>query len=252
MKRKIVAGNWKSNTSFTEAKELVEKLYRELSHQPVGCRVVIAPPTPFLSGLKSMMNGRIALAAQNSSAYDAGAFTGEYTPAMLSGVGVTYVIAGHSERRQFFGETDLVVAKKVSNILEAGLYVILCVGELLEERDANRQFDVVKTQLQVALFSQVSGEEVANVVIAYEPVWAIGTGRTATPEQAGEMHAYIRALLRETYGAVADDVPVLYGGSVTGSNAAELFAVEDVDGALVGGASLKADEFLQIIDANNA
>lgn len=251
MKRKIVAGNWKSNTSFTEAKELVDKLYRELSHQLVGCRVVIAPPTPYLSGLKPLMNGRIALAAQNSSAHDAGAFTGEYTATMLSGVGVTYVIAGHSERRQYFGESDQVVAKKVSNILEAGLYVILCVGESLDERDANRQFEVVKAQLQAALFSQVSEEEVANVVIAYEPVWAIGTGRTATPEQVGEMHSFIRSLLFDTYGAVAHDVPLLYGGSVKGSNAAELFAVEEVDGALVGGASLKAEEFLQIVEANN-
>lgn len=250
MKRKIVAGNWKSNTSLNEAKELVEALYKGLGEREGHCRVLIAPPTPYLGVLKGMVNGRIGLAAQNSSAYDMGAYTGESTPAMLANVGAEYILAGHSERRQFFGENDEVVARKVHHILDAGLYAILCVGESLEEREGGTAFDVVKRQLKRAMLDQVSAEEAGNVIVAYEPVWAIGTGKTASPEQAAEMHTYIRGLLRDAYANAAADVSILYGGSVKASNAAELFAGEDVDGALVGGASLKADEFLAIIDAN--
>ena len=250
MNRKIVAGNWKSNTSLSEAKELLEAVAKGLNDRDAHCRVIVAPPVPYLCALKSISNGRIGLSAQNSSAFHEGAYTGEYTPAMLSGVGVEYVIVGHSERRQLFGETDEVVAKKVQNILEAGLYAILCIGETLEEREAGNAFEVVERQLKAAMLNTVSAEETGNVIVAYEPVWAIGTGKTATAEQAQEMHAYIRSLLKSAYGNAAEDEAILYGGSVKGSNAQELFAGEDVDGALVGGASLKADEFLSIVDAN--
>lgn len=250
MKRKIVAGNWKSNTTYTEAKELAEAIYKGLLERENHCRVIIAPPVPYLCGLKSITNGKIGLASQNSSAYDEGAFTGEYTPSMLAGVGIDYVIAGHSERRHFFNETDEVVARKVHQVLDAGLYAILCVGELLQERESGMAYEVVKRQLSASMFNQVSAEAAGNVIIAYEPVWAIGTGKTATAEEADEMHNFIRRNLREAYGNVADDVPILYGGSVKASNAAELFAGADVDGALVGGASLNAEDFLAIIDAN--
>lgn len=250
MKRKIVAGNWKSNTSLSEAKELVENLHKGLAEREGHCRVLIAPPTPYLCALKGAVNSRISLAAQNSSAFDMGAYTGESTPSMLASVGAEYIITGHSERRQYFGETDEVVARKVHQILDAGLYAVLCVGESLEERENGSAFDVVKRQLERAMLNQVSAEEAGNVIVAYEPVWAIGTGKTASPEQAAEMHTYIRQLLKEAYADAAADVSILYGGSVKAANAAELFAGEDVDGALVGGASLKADEFLAIIDAN--
>lgn len=251
MNRKIVAGNWKSNTSLSEAKELVESVAAALTNRAGHCRVIIAPPVPYLCAVKPLTTGRIGLSAQNSSAYHEGAYTGEYTPAMLASAGAEYVIVGHSERRQLFGETDAIVAKKVQNVLEAGLYAILCVGETLEERDSGQAFEVVERQLKVAMLDHVSGEETGNVILAYEPVWAIGTGKTATADQAQEMHRFIRSLLAKAYGAAAEDVAILYGGSVKASNAAELFSGEDVDGALVGGASLKADEFLAIIDANS-
>lgn len=250
MKRKIVAGNWKSNTGISEAKELAETVSKSLAERDAHCRVIIAPPVPYLCAIKPLANGRVGLAAQNCSAHHEGAFTGEYTASMLASVGVSYIIAGHSERRQLFGETDELVARKVQHILEAGLYVILCVGETLEEREADKAFEVVERQLREAMFTKVSSEEVGNVIIAYEPVWAIGTGKTATSAEAAEMHTFIRGLLHTAYGSGAEEVPILYGGSVKGSNAAELFAGEDVDGALVGGASLKASEFLEIIDAN--
>lgn len=251
MNRRIVAGNWKSNTSLSEAKELVDSIANALASRTGHCRVIVAPPVPYICALKSLATGKIGLSAQNSSAYHEGAYTGEYTPAMLASVGVEYVIVGHSERRQLFGESDAIVAKKVQNVLEAGLYAILCVGETLEERDSGQAFEVVERQLKVAMLDHVSGEETGNVILAYEPVWAIGTGKTATAEQAQEMHRFIRSLLEQAYGAAAEDVAILYGGSVKASNAAELFAGEDVDGALVGGASLKADEFIAIIDANS-
>ncbi len=250
MKKKIVAGNWKSNTGINEAKELAESIAEGLAMRSGYCRVIIAPPTPYIGALKAIANGKLALAAQNSSAYHEGAYTGEVTPTMLAGVGATYVIVGHSERRQLFAETNEVVARKLQHVLEAGLFAILCVGETLEERENGLAKTVVEQQLQSAMLSTVNRDEVGNVIVAYEPVWAIGTGKTATTDQAGEMHTFIRSLLAKTYDTAADEVAILYGGSVKPENAPELFACNDVDGALVGGASLNADDFLAIIDAN--
>lgn len=251
MNRKIVAGNWKSNTRWSEAQELLTALTDGLNERNEPCRVIVAPPMPYLCGLRAKQAGRIALAAQNCSAYDMGAFTGESTAAMLESMGVNYVICGHSERRQLFGENNEIVRQKVHNALDAGIYPILCVGESLEQRDGGMAFQTVKEQLDAALIKAVSADAAGNVIVAYEPVWAIGTGRTASAEQAGEMHTYIRTLLKTAYNDVANDIPILYGGSVKASNAAELFAADEVDGALVGGASLAADEFLAIIDANS-
>ena len=251
MKKRIIAGNWKSNTTWTEAKQLVEELSRMTTGKDINTRVVIAPPTPYLAAIRSGLPPMIALAAQNCSANDTGAFTGEYTAGMLASVGVKYVIVGHSERRAMYNETDEVVAQKVRQVLDAGLYSILCVGESLEERESDRHFDVVKTQIEAAFTAQIGKEEANHVVVAYEPVWAIGTGKTASDEQAQEMHAHIRHLLNEAYGEVASDISILYGGSVKPGNAAGIFQGEDVDGGLIGGASLKAEDFMAIIEANS-
>lgn len=252
MNRRIVAGNWKSNTTWTEAKQLVEELARKVSEMDAETRMIIAPPAPYLNGLKAGLPAQIALAAQNCSAHDTGAFTGEYTAGMLASLGVKYVLTGHSERRALFGETNEVVGEKVRQILDAGLYAILCVGEQLEEREAGNHEAVVAEQLKVAFLNQISEEEARQVVIAYEPVWAIGTGKTASAEQAQEMHQFIRNLLQEAYGEVAQDISILYGGSVKPANAEEIFRQDDVDGGLIGGASLKADDFMSIIQANRA
>lgn len=251
MKRKIVAGNWKSNTNFGEAKALIEGLSDALVDHDGG-RVIVAPPAPYLAALKPLCGAHIALAAQNCSAHDTGAFTGEYTAGMLDSIGVQYVIAGHSERRQLFGEDNATVARKVRNILDAGLFAILCVGESLEEREAGRHFEVVQEQLKVALLDPIDTEEARHVIVAYEPVWAIGTGKTATSEQAQEMHAAIRKWMKERYDATAEDLSILYGGSVKPNNAGELFGQADVDGGLIGGASLKVEDFKAIIEANKS
>lgn len=252
MNRRIVAGNWKCNTTWSEAITLVEELTQSLADGNYsGTDIIISPPVIYLSALKSMLPSNIHLAAQNCSAHNEGAFTGEVTANMLSTAGVDYILVGHSERRSLFGETNEVVAQKVLKVLEAGLRPILCVGESLEERDANRHFEVVKEQLNAAYFSQVKSGDAAKVVIAYEPVWAIGTGRTASSEQAQEMHAEIRSWVKEAFGTVAQEVSILYGGSAKPNNADELFAGADVDGGLIGGASLNAADFKAIIEANN-
>lgn len=250
MRRKIVAGNWKSNLLWQDASELIQELNRGVEQRgSLAGYCVIAPPTPYLGLTVAEVDSRIAVAAQNSSATSFGAFTGEQTPEMLKSIGVQYTILGHSERRQYYGETDDIVCAKVSKAISGGITPIVCVGELLEERESGRFFDVVKHQLQVAVMKNVSDDDIEKVVIAYEPVWAIGTGKTATSEQAQEMHAAIRSWLRERYGVKAEEISILYGGSCKPDNAAELFAGADVDGGLIGGASLKANDFLAIIDA---
>lgn len=252
MNRRIVAGNWKSNTTWSEAITLVEELVQSLNQGTFDqTQIIISPPMIYLSALKSMLPDYIHLAAQNCSAHAEGAFTGEVTATMLSSAGVDYVLAGHSERRSMFGETNAIVAQKVMKVLEAGLRPILCVGESLEERDADQHFNVVKEQLETAFFAQVKDGDAAKVVIAYEPVWAIGTGRTASAEQAQEMHAAIRSWVQERFGNKAEEVSILYGGSAKPNNADELFAGKDVDGGLIGGASLNAADFKAIIEANN-
>ncbi|HSW46517.1 MAG TPA: triose-phosphate isomerase [Phycisphaerae bacterium] len=244
MRRKYVAGNWKMNLTLSEAKALVEGL---LAGLPGDCPADLAvfPSFVYVQALKPLLKGRMEIGAQNCYFENSGAFTGEVSPAMLKDVGCDSVIIGHSERRHVLGETNAMLKKKVVAALKAGLKVIYCVGEKLDEREANRTEAVLHGQIHEVLGPDVSLE---NVTLAYEPVWAIGTGKTATPTQAQEAHAYIRKEIARLYGpAAAEALRIQYGGSVKASNSQELMAQADVDGALVGGASLKADEFLGII-----
>ncbi|MBR4229767.1 MAG: triose-phosphate isomerase [Bacteroidales bacterium] len=252
MRKHIVAGNWKMNKSFEEADELIDELMSKLEEVslPRDEQVIICPPFPFLEMASDYANDSyFMVGAQNVADHESGAYTGEVSAGMLASCEIDYCIVGHSERRAYYGETDKTVAAKVDLLLANGLKPIVCVGEVLEEREAGRQFDVVKTQVEGGLF-HLDAEQIKNIVIAYEPVWAIGTGKTATPEQAQEMHAHIRSLLAGKWGKeVADEISILYGGSCKPSNAKELFACPDIDGGLIGGASLKADDFMGIIIA---
>ena len=250
MRKHIVAGNWKMNLTFTEADELLDDLMSELEkvELPRDTQVIVCPPFPYLEMASDYANDSyFMVGAQNVSDQEKGAYTGEVSAAMLESCEIDYCIVGHSERRAYYGETDALVAAKVNQLLAHGLKPIVCVGEVLEEREAGRQLDVVKKQVEGGLF-HLSAEQMQQVVIAYEPVWAIGTGKTATPDQAQEIHAHIRSLLAAKYGqAVADEVSILYGGSCKPSNAKELFAKPDIDGGLIGGASLKAEDFMGIV-----
>ncbi len=248
MRKKIVAGNWKMNTLLKDGMELakaVETLSREKSSDAL---VIIAPPYTHLSRVKELIEN-VKLCAQDCASEASGAFTGEISPAMLVSAGAEYVIIGHSERRTIFNEGNELLNKKVKLALSQGLKPIFCCGEVLEEREAGKLFDVVREQLEVGL-KDLSREDIHKTVIAYEPVWAIGTGLVATPDQAQEMHKFIRDLVTELFDEqVAEDMPLLYGGSCKPSNAAELFANPDVDGGLIGGASLKAEDFMAIVNA---
>ena len=249
MRKKIVAGNWKMNKSWPEAQALVHALIEKKAMIPAGVQVIIAPPAPYLQPLSVAAAPAIAVAAQNCSQHDSGAYTGEISSAMLASMQVNFCIIGHSERRQFYGESNEIIRTKVDACLRNAITPIFCCGELLAERNAGEHFNTVAAQVKDALF-HLSAEEVSKVVIAYEPVWAIGTGVTASNEQAEEMHAFIRAFVSKNYNQdVADSISILYGGSVNAANAAELFACPNVDGGLVGGASLKADDFMTIIQA---
>ncbi len=252
MRKHIVAGNWKMNKSFAEADELIDELMSKLEEVtlPRDEQVIVCPPFPFLEMASDYANDSyFMVGAQNVADHESGAYTGEVSAEMLASCEIDYCIVGHSERRAYYGETDQTVAAKVDLLLKHDLKPIVCVGEVLEERESGRQFDVVKTQVEGGLF-HLDAEQMKNVVIAYEPVWAIGTGKTATPEQAQEMHAHIRSLLANRWGKeVADEISILYGGSCKPSNAKELFACPDIDGGLIGGASLKADDFMGIITA---
>ncbi len=252
MRKHIVAGNWKMNKTFEEADELVSNIMDKLEETTLdpNTLLIVCPPFPFLEMTSDYSDDSyFAVGAQNVSDQESGAYTGEVSAAMLESMELDYCIVGHSERRAYYHETDEIVARKVDQLLKHNLRPIVCCGEVLEEREAGRQFDVVKKQITDGLF-HLSAEQFADIVIAYEPVWAIGTGKTATPEQAQEIHAYIRGLIAEKYGqAVADETTILYGGSCKPSNAKELFANPDVDGGLIGGASLKADDFIAIATA---
>ncbi len=251
MRKLIVAGNWKMNTSLQEGIELAKEIDKMLADKDLGDKgVVVAPPFTHLSEIKKVINGdKICLSAQNCASEEKGAYTGEVSAAMLKSLDARAVIIGHSERRSYYGEVDAVLNKKVKLALQNGLKPIFCCGETLDEREAGNQTSVVKQQISNALFD-LPVEEYKKIVIAYEPVWAIGTGKVATPEQAQEMHKFIRGLITEKYGAeVADATTILYGGSCKPGNAKELFENPDVDGGLIGGASLKADSFVAIIDA---
>lgn len=248
MRKLIIAGNWKMNNDLDQSEKLIVELRNLLQNEKPNCDVIICPPYTSLSEASKLIKGsNIKLGAQNMYFEESGAYTGEVSSSMLKSVGCEYVILGHSERRAIFGETDELINKKIKKALAAGLVPIFCVGELLSERETGITNDVIKRQLLAGL-NGVSEEEMKKVIIAYEPVWAIGTGRTATPAQAQEVHEFIRDLIEIDYSLeIANDVTIQYGGSVKPDNAKELISQKDIDGALVGGACLNADSFLGII-----
>lgn len=235
------------NTTVPEGVQLAKEVVEKAKNLPANVELVVAPPFTHLASVAEALKGsNVKLSAQNCADHEKGAYTGEVAVNMLTSVGCQYTILGHSERRQYYGETDEKLVVKTKLALEAGLKVILCVGENLQEREAGKHFQVVTEQTRNVLFN-FSAEDMKSIVIAYEPVWAIGTGKTATAAQAEEIHACIRSVIEEKFGAqVADDLTILYGGSCKPSNAKELFAEKDIDGGLIGGAALKADDFLGI------
>jgi triosephosphate isomerase len=251
-RKKIIAGNWKMNCNRTEAGLLATEINSIIEDEVRNnAYIILSPSFVYLSYVAQLCetNKRISVAAQNCSYENSGAFTGEVSAGMIKSAGAQYVIIGHSERRSFFNETDAMLAQKVKRALENNLQVIFCIGEKKEERESNTHFNVVKEQLEKGIFD-LTTDEFKNIIIAYEPVWAIGTGLTASPEQAQEIHAYIRKLVKEKYSNdVAQSTSILYGGSCNEGNAARLFALADVDGGLIGGASLKSRSFVSIIKA---
>ncbi len=248
LRKAVIAGNWKMNKTPVEAAELINEMKPLVEN--ADCDVVICVPyVDIQTALYCTEGTNIKVGAENCHWEEKGAFTGEISPSMLTSMGVEYVVIGHSERRQYFGETDDTVSKRVDAALKAGLKVILCVGETLEQREKNITFETVSTQTKIAL-QNVTEEQLKDVIIAYEPVWAIGTGKTATSEQANEVNNYIRGLIAELYSTdAANAFVVQYGGSMNAGNAAELLAMEDIDGGLIGGASLKAPDFATIVKA---
>ncbi|MCA2005124.1 MAG: triose-phosphate isomerase [Ignavibacterium sp.] len=250
MRKKIIAGNWKMNNDLQQSISLIEELKSKLQNKTLNCEVIICPPFTSLTEAKKLIEGSvIKLGAQNMYYEDSGAFTGEISAAMLKSVGCEYVILGHSERRTIFGERDEMINKKIRKAISEKLKPIFCVGETLEEREKDVTEKVIKKQIEKGL-KDVTPDEILDVIIAYEPVWAIGTGKTATPEQAQEVHHFIRKLLANMYSKdFANLITIQYGGSVKPENARELLSQKDIDGALVGGACLKADSFIGIIEA---
>lgn len=249
-RRKIVAGNWKMNTLYKEAIVLAEAVNQYLESHSHQCEVVICPPFPYLSAMNEKFSRRhFALGAQNCANAEKGAFTGETSATMLQSVGVEKVIIGHSERRSIYHETDQQINAKIKIALANGLKVIFCIGETLTERESGKLEEVISRQITNGL-QDIDAETLKNIVIAYEPVWAIGTGVTASPEQAQEAHAFVRGLITKQYDKeTAEQIIILYGGSCNAKNAATLFSQPDIDGGLIGGASLIADDFIQIIKA---
>ena len=251
MRTKIVAGNWKMNNDKNESKALIKDLKKALKNEPLeNTRVIVAPTFVNLSSsIKAAKDSKVEVVAQNMHQAKNGAYTGEISAQMLKAIGIKTVILGHSERRTYFNETDASLAEKVDAVLENNLETIFCFGELLEDRKSENHFAVVESQLKNVVLA-LNASAWKNIVLAYEPVWAIGTGETASPEQAQEMHAFIRGLVEATYGkTLANNVSILYGGSVKPANAQEIFSKEDVDGGLIGGASLNATDFTGIITA---
>lgn len=249
MRKKIIAGNWKLNKSIDETTQLVDELKLKIGHID-NVDIVVCPTFLGLqAAIESAKDSRIGVGAQNVFWENEGAFTGEVSGPMLSSAGCDYAIIGHSERRQFFGETDETVNKRINAALQSNLKAIVCVGESLEEREASTTFDVIGGQLEGA-FRGIGSAAFTNIIVAYEPVWAIGTGKTASPEQAEDVHAFIRNTLEKAYDkGVAGDLCVQYGGSVKPGNAFELLSMPNIDGALVGGASLDAVSFAGIVEA---
>lgn len=249
-RKKIVAGNWKMNNTFTESMDLVRAIVDKTKGQS-GTEKIIFPPYPFLKNVADVVVNELDFytGAQNCSEHDKGAFTGEVSCDMLKSVGCTYVLVGHSERRQYFNETNEQLVCKIQQALNKQMKVVFCFGESLAERKRGHHFDTVRNQLRSVLGS-FPKERIGELVLAYEPVWAIGTGETATPRQAQEMHAFIRKTISEIFSTqAAAEISILYGGSCNARNAPELFACEDVDGGLIGGASLSAEDFCKIINS---
>ena len=252
MRKKIVAGNWKMNCTLDEGKKLASEVIHMVNSEITSdVEVIISPPFIHLTTLKSLIGSsqNIHLGSQNCNENESGAYTGEVSADMLKSIEVDYVILGHSERREYFEESDELLAQKVKTVLNKGLIPIFCCGEKLETREAGDQEKIVGEQVEKALFG-LSDEEIKKVVIAYEPVWAIGTGKTATADQAQDMHAFIRGIISKQYSQeTADSISILYGGSVKPGNAEEIFSKADVDGGLIGGASLKSRDFTDIVKA---
>jgi triosephosphate isomerase len=247
MRKRIVAGNWKMNTSLNEGLDLAKNVIEKSIAVPKTVELVLIPPFTHINEMVRLAKGSpVKVGAQNCAEWAKGAYTGEVSPSMISAIGATYVVIGHSERREFFNEDNKMLFRKVKLALENKLTPIYCCGEKLNERESNKYFEVVENQIKESLF-ELSKEEMLQIVIAYEPVWAIGTGKTATSDQAQEMHAFIRSIIAGKFGAeVADSISILYGGSCKPSNAEEIFARPDVDGGLIGGASLVSDDFIAI------
>ena len=252
MRKNIVAGNWKMNKNLIEAQQLMFQLLEYKKQNKTHCEVYIAPPALYLMMARDLYeNNEIGVFAQDMSEYSGGAYTGEISADMLESIEADGAIIGHSERRQYHGESDSHCNRKIKLALEKGLIPIYCNGENLEQRKAGKHLEIVKNQTETALFT-LTADEIKKVIIAYEPVWAIGTGETATPEQAQEIHAYLRQLIADKYGKnVAEEISILYGGSVKPDNAKEIFSQPDVDGGLIGGASLKIEDFSKIIEGFN-
>lgn len=250
MRKKIVAGNWKMNLNLQEGVALATEINEVLSQQKANCDVIICTPFIHLATIADKIDQNVLkLGAENCADKEKGAYTGEVSAEMIHSTGAQYVIIGHSERRQYYGETAEILKEKVLLALKNNLKVIFCIGETLEEREAGKQNEVVKAELEGSVFN-LSKEDFEKVIIAYEPIWAIGTGKTATAEQAEEIHAFIRKSIADNYNDdVANNTSILYGGSCKASNAPELFAKPDIDGGLIGGASLKASDFMGIVDA---
>ncbi|MDR2284575.1 MAG: triose-phosphate isomerase [Sphingobacterium sp.] len=254
MRKNIVAGNWKMNLGYEEGVSLFSEIVNMVKDEVIGNQeVVVCSPFIHLSSIAKLSASvpNVHIGAQNIHQAESGAYTGEVSASQVKSVGAQYVILGHSERRAYFGETDALLADKLNAALKHGLKPIFCIGETKEERESGRFFDVIKTQLEAGVF-HLGQDDFASVVLAYEPVWAIGTGLTASPEQAQEVHAFIRETIAQQYGAeVADATTILYGGSANPSNASTLFAQKDIDGGLIGGASLKSRDFLEIVKVFN-
>jgi len=250
MKPKLVIGNWKMNKSFDEAEDLVTEIEEAIEGWNLNSTVVICPPFPYLELTTDHADeSNFECGAQNCSEFPNGAYTGEVSADMLAELGVSFCIVGHSERRKIFGESNATIAHKIQRLLESDIIPVFCCGETVEEREADKQFEIVEKQLNESVF-QLSKDKFEHIVIAYEPVWAIGTGKTATPQQAEEMHAYIRSLVEKKYGTeLAYNLYILYGGSCNAKNALELFTQPNIDGGLIGGASLQSEEFVTIIEA---
>ncbi|MDO5509870.1 MAG: triose-phosphate isomerase [Weeksellaceae bacterium] len=250
MRRKIVVGNWKMNKTWEDARSLLMEINRFASTHKPKCLVIVAPPYPYLDRANDIFMHHVEVAAQNVSQFEKGAYTGEISAEILKSIGVKYVIIGHSERRTIHHETNEIIRDKVATALAHGLNPILCCGETLDQRVEEKHLDTVRAQIETMLDS-VSSSQMQNIILAYEPVWAIGTGHTASPHQAQEMHELIRGILKEKYGdRIADETTILYGGSVNSGNADDLFAMPDIDGGLIGGASLNAGDFGSIINAS--